>query len=173
MTTRQESQRSREGRSAGQVIGLGITLAVLWLVLSGHYTPLILFFGLLSVLLVVYIAMRMSLIDREGFPVHLSGRLLTYVPWLTKEMAKSNWDVTRIILDPSLPISPTMRSFRVAPKTDLGRVIYANSITLTPGTITTGIIDDTFEIHALTGAAWDGTEEGEMGRRVCQLEGKS
>jgi multicomponent Na+:H+ antiporter subunit E len=51
-------------------------------------------------------------------------------------------------------------------------VIYANSITLTPGTITTGIIGDTFEIHALTGAAWDGTEEGETGRRVCQLEGE-
>jgi multicomponent Na+:H+ antiporter subunit E len=111
-------------------------------------------------------------IDREGFPVHLSGRLLTYIPWLTKEIAKSNWDVARIVLDPSLPISPTMQSFRVTPRTDLGKVIYANSITLTPGTITTGIIGDTFEIHALTGAAWDGTEEGEMGRRVCQLEGE-
>ncbi len=172
MTTRRDSQTSREGRSAGQVIGLGITLAVLWLLLSGHFEPLLLFFGLVSVLLVVFISLRMSVIDHEGFPVHLSGRLLSYIPWLTKEIAKSNWDVAKIVLDPSLPISPSMRSFRVIPRTDLGRVIYANSITLTPGTITTGIIDDTFEIHALTTAAWDGTEEGEMGRKVSRLEGE-
>jgi multicomponent Na+:H+ antiporter subunit E len=172
MDSRQESQRSREGRSAGQVIGLAITLAAVWLLLSGHFEPLLLLLGLISVLLVVFISVRMSVVDREGFPVHLTGRLVTYVPWLTKEIAKANWDVTRIILDPRLPISPAMESFRVTPRSDLGRVIYANSITLTPGTITTGIIDDVFEIHALTRAAWDGTEEGEMGRRVSQLEGE-
>lgn len=155
----------------GQVVGLGVTLAGLWLVLSGHFEPLLLILGLISVLLVVFVANRMNVVDHEGFPVHLTGRLVTYIPWLTKEIAKANWDVTRIILDPRLPISPAMESFRVTPRSDLGRVIYANSITLTPGTITTGIIGDVFEIHALTRAAWDGTEEGDMGRRVVELEG--
>jgi multicomponent Na+:H+ antiporter subunit E len=141
--------------------------------LSGVFEPLLLFFGFVSVLVATALAARMDIVDHEGLPVHLSAGLsLSYIPWLTKEIAKSNWEVARIILDPRLPISPGMRTFTITPKSDLGRVIYANSITLTPGTITTGIMDDVFEIHALTRAAWDGTEAGEMGRRVCALEGE-
>lgn len=157
--------------SVGQILLLGVTLSAVWLLLSGHLVPLILFWGFLTVVLVVFVSVRMNVVDREGFPIHLTRRLWVYMPWLTKEIAKSNWDVTRIILDPRLPISPMMSSFRCPPLSDLGRVIYANSITLTPGTITTGITGDEFEIHALTRAAWDGTEEGEMGRRVRQLDG--
>lgn len=170
METRPESQRSREGRSPGRTALLAVALAVQWFLMSGQTAPLILFFGVVSIALTVLLARRMRLTDREGFPIHLLPRLVGYLPWLGREIAKSNWDVAKIVLDPRLPISPTMRTFRVAPRTDLGKVIYGNSITLTPGTITTGIVGDEFEIHALTRAAWDGTEEGEMGRRVCRLE---
>lgn len=153
------------------IISLGGLLFGLWLLLSGHYEALLIAFGLVSCIVVVLIATRMDVVDHESFPVHLTGRSLTYVPWLLKEIAKANFDVARIILDPRLPISPRTARFRGTQRTDLGRVIYANSITLTPGTITTGVYGDEFEIHALTRAALDGTEQGEMDRRVSQLEG--
>lgn len=167
-----EPQEEHDDRpSARRLIALAVTLAIVWVLMSGHFDVITLTWAAVAVVTAVYVARRMNVVDHEGFPLHLSFRLFGYLSWLGKEIVKSNLDVTRIILNPSLPISPQVRTFRVLPRTDLGKVIYANSITLTPGTITIGIVGDEFEVHALTRAAWDGTEEGEMGRRVRQLEG--
>lgn len=164
--------RDHHGRpSVAKTLALGLTLTVLWFLLSGQFDPILLGWAAIAVVTAVFVARRMDVVDNEGFPVQLGFGIVGYVAWLGKEIVKSNLDVTRIILDPTLPISPQLRTFRVAPRTDLGKVIYANSITLTPGTITVGIVGDEFEVHALTRAAWDGTEEGEMGRRVQKLEG--
>jgi multicomponent Na+:H+ antiporter subunit E len=147
-----------------------MALVGFWLVLSGHYEPLILFFGVLSCLLVTYLAWRMDREDRYLFHIRLTWRLLAYILWLIKEIFRANVAVTRIILDPKLPISPIMVPFRARMKTDLYRVIYANSITLTPGTITTGTEGDVLRIHALTWHDVDGREEDEMEERVCAME---
>jgi multicomponent Na+:H+ antiporter subunit E len=147
-----------------------MALVGFWLVLSGHYEPLILFFGVLSCLLVTYLAWRMDREDRYIFHIRLTWRLLAYILWLIKEIFRANVAVTRIILDPKLPISPIMVPFRARMKTDLYRVIYANSITLTPGTITTGTEGDVLRIHALTWHDVDGREEDEMEERVCAME---
>ena len=156
-----------------RVVGLGAALFALWLLLSGHYTPLLLGFGVGSCALVVYIAHRMDVVDHEGVPLSIAGRFLGYFPWLLKEIWVANLNVARIILTPSLPISPITVVFNASQKTDLGRVIYANSITLTPGTITTGVNGDELEIHALTWHDVDGREEDEMDRRVSWVEGGS
>jgi multicomponent Na+:H+ antiporter subunit E len=153
-------------------IFLGLILLALWLLLSGHWEPLILGFGVLSATLVTYIAVRMDRVDRYTFPVRLSWRMLGYLAWLVKEMFKANLKVARIILDPRLPISPIMVPFRSHQKSDPFRVIYANSITLTPGTMTTGTDGRTLRIHALTWKDVDGREDDEMDRRVCALEGR-
>ena len=142
----------------------------LWLLLSGHYEPLILAFGVFSSLLVTYLAMRMDREDRYDFPLILTPRLVVYWVWLIREILKSNFRVARIILTPRLPISPIMVPFRACMKSDLARMIYANSITLTPGTITTGTEGDTLRIHALTWQDVDGREEDEMGEHICGLE---
>ena len=155
----------------GRAVGLGSLLAALWLALSGHYTPLILSFGLGSVVLVVYLAHRMDVADHEGVPLHLGGRLLRYIPWLLKEIFVANVAVAKIILDPKLPISPIMVHFKGSQTTDMGRFIYANSITLTPGTITTGVNGNDFEIHALSFHDVDGKEEDEMDRLCTWVEG--
>lgn len=156
-----------------RVIGLCVFWYAMWLLMSGHYTNLLLSLGAVSVVGVALLARRMQLLDREGAPFHIALGLLTYIPWLVIEVFKSNLAVARVILSRSLPIHPRVVDFHGHQKTDLGRFIYANSITLTPGTITVRLDADGFRIHALTREALDGTEEGEMDRRVCRLEGAS
>jgi len=155
-----------------RAIGLGGSLFGFWLLLSGHYTPLLIGFGIGSTVLVVYLARRMDVVDHEGVPLHLGGRLVRYLPWLFKEIFVSNIEVARIILDPKLPISPIMVRFHGSQQTDLGRAIYANSITLTPGTITTGVHGTEFEVHSLThvDVAHRDPEEDEMDRRCTWVE---
>lgn len=155
---------------AKHTFNLILFLFALWLLLSGHYTPLLLTLGILSTLLVVYIATRTNLIDRETHPVLLKPTILLYWIWLGREIIKSNFDVARRILDPRLPISPSVFTVRASQKTDLGRVTYANSITLVPGTVTMDVDGDVFTVHALTRAAAEDLERGEMNRRVCNVE---
>lgn len=152
-------------------VSLGIVLAALWLLLSGHYTGLLLLLGLFSVILVVRIAMRMEVVDREGHPVHLKPHAtLAYWLWLLKEITLANIDVCRRILSPSMPISPTRISVRCNQSTDLGRVIFANSITLTPGTVSMSVDNDQIDVHALTREGAQQLAGGEMDRRICALE---
>lgn len=152
-------------------ISLALVLFALWLLLSGHYVPLLIGLGALSVLLVVTIALRMDVVDREGHPIHLSPKAFLYWPWLAWEIVKSNVDVARRILSPTLPISPTVIRLKASQKSELGKVIYANSITLTPGTVSIDIDGDKIEVHALTREAAQALRTGEMDRRVTRFEG--
>lgn len=149
---------------------LTLFLFAVWLLLSGHYTPLLLGLGILSTLLVVLLATRVDIIDREIQPVLLKPSVLFYWIWLGWEVIKSNLDVSRRILSPGLPISPKIFTVRAGQKSELGRVMYANSITLVPGTVTMDVDVDTFTVHALTQAAATNIKRGEMNRRVCNVE---
>lgn len=153
-----------------RAFGLGAILFGFWLLLSGHYTPLLLSFGVGSCALVVYLSLRMDVVDEEGVPLHVSARFALYLPWLMKEIFVANVAVARIILAPRMAISPRIVVFHGSQQTDLGRVIYANSITLTPGTITIGVDGHDFEIHALTAADLETGEEDEMDRRCTWVE---
>lgn len=153
-----------------RAFGLGSVLFGTWLALSGHYTPLVTSFGVLSVVLVVYICERMDVIDHEGVPYHMVPRLLTYVPWLLKEIFVANLVVAKVILDPELPISPRMVVFHGTQETDAGRALYANSITLTPGTITTGVEGHEFQVHALRAADLETDEEQMMDVKCTWVE---
>jgi len=152
-------------------LSLGLALGALWLMWSGHYTSLLLSLGFGSVVVVVVICSRMRLLDREAVPVDILIRLLLYVPWLLWEILKANLDVACRIVDPRLPISPRMIRVRTGQHHDLGRVIYANSITLTPGTVSVSVEGDQITVHALTQSAADGLADGEMNRSVTRLEG--
>jgi multicomponent Na+:H+ antiporter subunit E len=113
----------------------------------------------------------MDVIDHEGFPIHLGWQaLVSYWPWLIKEIIKSAWDVSKRILHPQLPISPALVEFVPAQKTDLGLVIHANSITLTPGTISVEVAPGRFLVHALTREGAAGLAGSEMDRRCAALE---
>lgn len=161
----------RKARSAVDIAALGAVVYGLWLILSGHYTPWLLGMGLVATILVVYVAYRMDVVDHEGVPIiHLSLRIIGYSFWLIGEVVKSNLAATRIVLSPTMRISPTVVRFRGQQRSDLGKVIFANSITLTPGTVTVAVKGQDFYVHALFEEAVDGIEEGEMNRRVAQLE---
>jgi multicomponent Na+:H+ antiporter subunit E len=155
-------------------LSLWLACFLLWLLLSGYLTdPLLLGFGVFSCALAVFIAWRAEVIDPEEYPLRLdiNVQILFYWPWLLREIIQANIDVTKVILARDLPISPTLITLTPSQKTDLGRVIYANSITLTPGTVTTYLSGSTLHVHALTQEAADGVLAGEMDRRVSQLEG--
>ncbi len=153
-------------------ISLFFSLGLFWLLLSGYFTPFLLSAGLGCALAVVWFARRMDVVDPEGHPIHLGPRaLLFYWPWLVKEIVKSAWDVSMIILDPKLPISPTLVRFKPTQKTDVGLVIHANSITLTPGTITIEAASGEFLVHGLTRASAGAVVDSEMDRRVDGLRG--
>lgn len=150
---------------------LSAVLFGVWLLLSGHYTPLLLGLGGVSTLLVVAISLRMDVVDHEGHPLHLGLRILWYWPWLMVQVLRANVDVARRVLSPSLPISPRMFKVRATQRTDLGRVIYANSITLTPGTVSVELEDSVILVHALTAEAAEDLREGTMNRLVVGVEG--
>ena len=137
---------------------------------SGHYTLLLLGLGILSTLAVVYLARRADLIDREIQPILLKPSVLFYWFWLGREIVKSNIDVARRILSPGTPISPNVFTVRAGQQTELGRVTYANSITLVPGTVSMDVDDDVITVHALTREAAADLQRGEMDKRVCNVE---
>jgi len=150
-------------------ISLGAVLFAVWLLLSGMPEPLLLALGLASCIVVVIITRRMDLVDHEGHPVHLTWRAIVYWPWLAWEVVKANIDVARLVLDPTMPITPTMVRLKASQKTDLGLVIYANSITLTPGTVSVDVEPGEILVHAISRDGAAALEEGEMGRRVTRM----
>jgi multicomponent Na+:H+ antiporter subunit E len=152
-------------------IGLAGFLFAFWLVLSGHYTPMLVAAGGVSAALCVLAMIRVRAVDAEGQPFELLWGAVTYFPWLIREIAKSAWAVTKIILHPSLPISPTMTIVRASQRTSVGVATYANSITLTPGTITVEVNGNELTVHALVGEGALDLEGGGMDRRVSQFEG--
>ena len=172
MTSTSENSSTRSGGNKGvSTVVLGTVLFVIWLLWSGHYTPLLLAFGFGSTLFVLFLTRRMNIVDEESAPL-LGFRPLVYVPWLIKEITLANIDVALRVVNPKLPINPQMIRLKATQKGDLGRVIYANSITLTPGTVSVDIQGHEIVVHALTSEAADEDKAGEMDRRVTQLEGR-
>ena len=142
---------------------------VIWLLLSGHYDPLLLTLGVLSCITCLYVTWKAKFIDEEGLPLHLLMRLPIYTLWLFKEIIKANIDTAKIII----LNNPDPQNFRVksSQKTEAGKVTYANSITLTPGTVTTVLDGDILEVHALSSDMADDVKSGAMDKKVSWLEG--
>jgi multicomponent Na+:H+ antiporter subunit E len=155
-----------------QLLRLGITLTVLWLLLSGMFKPLLLFFGGLSVLLVCYFAAAMKMLSHRGQLLYFRpGALIVYWLWLMVEILKSNFKVTMQILHPGLPIDPQLKAVPASQITELGRVTYANSITLTPGTVAINIgVNGDILVHALNRESIEELESGDLNQKVANLE---
>ncbi|MDA0652841.1 MAG: Na+/H+ antiporter subunit E [Proteobacteria bacterium] len=153
-------------------LSLGAVLFAVWLLLSGHYTPFIMSLGIGSCALVVLVTLRMDVADHEGHPIHLTWRGLTYWPWLMIEIFKANIDVAKLILSPNLGITPTLIRVKASQTSDLGQVIYANSITLTPGTISIDVANGEILVHALSREGAEALLDGEMDRRVTRMVGE-
>lgn len=145
-------------------------LCLYWFLLSGHTSILLLTLGLASVVLVIWLVSRMDRKDRAPARMIFSLEMLSYLSWLVWQVIITNIDVARRIWNPSLPIEPESRKIKVSINDPLIKTIYANSITLTPGTVTTEVGEDYFIVHALNVESLDELEEGEMERRLSRLE---
>lgn len=152
---------------------ISVTLFSYWLLLSGHYeTWLVVSGGILSILVVGFCLFK-GITDEEGFPIEKLPRALVYWPWLAWQIVLSALNVTRLILSPKLPISPSMVKVDAQQKTAVGLTTYANSITLTPGTISVEISEKgkTIWVHAITRENAAGFADDEMNRKVAWMDG--
>ncbi len=147
-------------------VSLTLTLFILWLLLSGHYNVLLISLGLISSLLTVVLALRMDVIDHESHPLHLRRQLPRFWIFLSREVVLANLDVARRILTPGKSFSPQLRQLPLPQKTAVGQVLYANSITLTPGTVTVQLGTESIRIHALSREAADDLQTGRMAQAI-------
>lgn len=147
-------------------------LAATWWVLSGYTKPLILTLGAISIGLVLLICARMRILDRETAPYMTLPQTLAYFGWLFVEIVKANVAVVRAVLSPDLEISPTLTKIPTKGKTDLAKTMFANSITLTPGTVSVEMAEDHILVHALLSEMSDPDDFIEMGERSAWAVGE-
>lgn len=133
----------------GYAFGLLLGLAALWAALSGQTAPLFLIFAGVSLLLTLWLAGKLRVIDREGSPYHRVGQLLVYALWLAGQVVKANVAVIRAVFGARGAINPALVDVTTAGRSDLARAVFANSITLTPGTVTVDVAGDRLIVHAL------------------------
>ena len=147
-------------------VSLTLTLFSLWVLLSGHFDALLITLGVASSLVTVFLALRMEVLDHESHPLHLSRQLPRFGLFLLREVILANLDVVRRILTPGKSYSPQLRQFPLPQQTELGQVIYANAITLTPGTVTVQLNTDSILIHALSREAAEDLQTGRMAQAI-------
>ena len=142
--------------------------ALFWLILSGHYHALFLTLGLVSVAVVCWLTLRAGL-DRHGVTLPFVLRLPAYVLWLSAQAIVSAWAVVRKVWSPRLELRPVVSSIP-ADMPVWSQVIYANSITLTPGTLALFIADESIKVHSLAQADVDVLRTGRMLNRIRRTE---
>ena len=151
-------------------INLGVLLFALWVGLSGHLNVLMLSLGFASTLLIVYLAHRMDVVDEEIYPAHMTILLIRFWVFLAKEVILANIDVIKRIFKPGKNISPQLFELPLTQQTDLSRVIYANAITMTPGTVSVNLDKKTITVHTLSIEAAEDLRSGRMARAVPEDE---
>lgn len=150
-------------------LSFAATLIMFWLLMSGHTSVLMLTLGLISVALVVFIVQRMDIIDHETHPVGVFGKLPRFAMWLFVDLILSNLAVLKHIWQIKPVISPAVLTYKLDLSGDIDKVIYANAITVTPGTITIDLQDDVITVHSLTDESSSNIRSGEKTARVRQL----
>jgi len=145
-------------------VSYGFYLLVGGFVLSGFE----LFTGAITAGLVAALLWRISLASTPSGVRYLkqSARLALYAPYLLWEIALANVAIAYVVLHPQLPIDPSMERFEGAVWGDLPVTTLANSITLTPGTLTVEVSDREFYIHTLTASAREDLFDGALERAV-------
>ena len=151
-------------------IRLALTLGLFWIVLSGHFSAMLLGFGAVSVVLVAWFIDRMQLAPRNLLRPRHVVELPRYLAWLLGEVIKSNIRLARCIWHPRLPIDPSWSRLDTQLVSPRAKAMYANSITLTPGTLTTSVEDDHLMVHALFRSGIDELRDGEMEARIRRLD---
>ncbi|GGY54810.1 Na+/H+ antiporter subunit E [Parvularcula lutaonensis] len=156
---------------SGRRLVLMLALAALWLLLSGYWNKATLVgFGAFSVAVTLWFADRAETIDREGVPTSVFPRIISYMAWLILEIGKANVMVVREVVRPQIRLAPKLIRVPATQPSDLTKTIFANSVTLTPGTVTVDVREDCLLIHALDESFADIDGISAMGAKVSRLE---
>lgn len=153
---------------------LFVLLFGLWLLMSGHYDFFHTSIGFLCSILIVVLNARLNkyffIQDKlwECAPLRI-GRLLFYIPWLIWQIVIASLQVAGVVLRRRMPVNPSLLRFRTKLPTQAARVILANSITLTPGTITLLLEGDEYLVHSLIDASHSGIVDGTLPGEVAKL----
>ncbi|MFZ5943951.1 MAG: Na+/H+ antiporter subunit E [Bacillota bacterium] len=175
MTMKTVDKAQKNSSNPMQFIMLTAILFAFWVLLSGKMEAKFLIIGFGTSLVSAWVSMSILQIPSMNgkgsyfafqFPF---ARYFTYWLWLIWQIVLANIDVVKVVLSPKMPINPKMVFFKMPLDNPISHVTLANSITLTPGTITVDIEDGVYAVHALTDGAADGLLEGEMQRRVARL----
>lgn len=141
-----------------------------WIILSGEFSPLLLGSGVVASLLVAYLSHDLLIGQVDvGKKVRDMGRFLKYLPWLFWQIILANLDLVYRVLHPRMPIDPGFITFKNDFETEIGMTTLANSITLTPGTVTVDVNDQEFIVHAIARGPAEGLLAGEMMNRVKRI----
>jgi len=151
-------------------LGTSVILFLFWMLLSGKFDAFHLTLGVICCGVASYLFHDLLFANvRVGDMRIIAGRFIRYIPWLLWQIALSNIHVASLVLSRKMPIDPRVIKFKTKLETDISMVTLANSITLTPGTITMDIKDGVFYVHAVSQKVADDLNAGEMEDRVAHI----
>ena len=148
-----------------------VLLFLFWILLSGYFQPLLLGFGVLSVAIVLVVLKRMDAVDQEQKQVNSGYSMLRYLVWLIGQIVSSAIFVTKLIWGSADKLSPTLAKIPVTNIPKKNRVLYANSITLTPGTLSVDLVDEELTVHALQKSSIESLKQGDMEKKIIAIWG--
>ena len=179
---RRDSNTQGWHRPVFRWLAYGILLVGLWVALSGKLNGLFLTAGIISSAAVLFVTEAIfHPSDPSGFerpPSRVSWlvgtmiRLVIYFPLFLWEIAVANVHVASLVLDPRMPIRPTLVEFESPLRTEASNAVLANSITLTPGTVTVDMSAHRFIIHCISETSRQGIEDGTLLRHVARAFGE-
>ena len=159
--------------------GLALVLFAFWMVLSGRTETKFVVYGILTAVVTTWVTYPLLLVPNKdgskkyyvfGFSI---PKMIMYFFCLMWQLVLANIDVLLATTGQELNIDPKVVRFRFRADNPMASVILANSITLTPGTVTMNVTDDgVYEIHALTVGAAAGVLDGGMQKKVADLYGE-
>lgn len=151
-------------------VGTTVSLFVFWALLSGKFDAFHLTLGAICCIITAYLFHDLLFANvRVGDMRIVAARFIAYIPWLIQQIVLSNIHVASLVLRRRMPIDPQIVTFKTKLETDISSVTLANSITLTPGTITMDIKDGVYYVHALSKKVADDLNTGEMEDRVAHI----
>lgn len=150
-----------------------ILLSGFWLLLSGYIQPLLLGFGAISVAVVLLVLKRMDDVDQEKQEIGTGLRLLRYIPWLIGQIIGSSLQVTKLIWGSPDKVSPSLARISAENIPPHRRALYANSITLTPGTLSVDLVEGEITVHALQKSSIEELKQEAMEKKITGIWGKN
>ena len=160
-------------KQTNHLLKIFLVVFIFWFILSGLTSITMLILGLISSLLIIFIINKMDIVDHETSLHNFNlFNLVIYFFWLIKEMIMSNILVCLYIVSPEKKINPSIIEVKASQKSIIGKVLYANSITFTPGTLTINIKKDILTIHTLAEPFRITIQTNKMDSKVKSTEGE-